>query len=137
MSICNAIFVESLRTELSAFEFLGPKGGLHVNEEGVDGITGAMIADGVDECRKAVRKQIGAGADWIKVSAENLVQRRTELFSEMPFFNLGIRRFVCVDCCSRERVRAEYVYRLFDRLQIPIANVRCSAKGRQRVSPHV
>ena len=33
----------------------------------MDGVTGAEVADGVDECIKAVRRQIGAGADWIKV----------------------------------------------------------------------
>ncbi|THG94173.1 hypothetical protein EW145_g8195 [Phellinidium pouzarii] len=47
----------------------GPKGNLRVNEEGVQGISGAEVADGVEECRKAVRRQIGAGADWIKVRA--------------------------------------------------------------------
>ena len=46
---------------------LGPKGNLNVNREGIEGIVGAEAADGVDECRKAVRRQIGAGADWIKV----------------------------------------------------------------------
>ncbi|EMD32606.1 hypothetical protein CERSUDRAFT_161559 [Gelatoporia subvermispora B] len=48
----------------------GPKGGIHPNQEGVDGITGAEVADGVVECVKAVRRQIGAGADWIKVYAD-------------------------------------------------------------------
>ena len=38
-----------------------------MNQEGVQGITGAEAADGIDECRKVVRRQIGAGADWIKV----------------------------------------------------------------------
>ena len=33
----------------------------------MDGVTGAEVADGVVECVKAVRRQIGAGADWIKV----------------------------------------------------------------------
>lgn len=46
---------------------LGPKSDLSVNQEGVQGITGAEAADGIDECRKVVRRQIGAGADWIKV----------------------------------------------------------------------
>jgi len=41
--------------------------------EGVEGITGAIVADGVDECRKAVRKQLGAGADWIKFYAGSFV----------------------------------------------------------------
>ena len=30
-------------------------------------MSGAEVADGVKECRKAVRRQVGAGADWIKV----------------------------------------------------------------------
>lgn len=49
--------------------FPGPKGALNINTEGVEGITGAEVADGVDECRRAVRRQVGAGADWIKVCA--------------------------------------------------------------------
>lgn len=47
--------------------YTGPKGTIHVNREGIDGITGAEVADGRDDCIKAVRRQIGAGADWIKV----------------------------------------------------------------------
>lgn len=42
----------------------GPKLSLHPLGEGVEGITGAQVVDGVEECRKAVRQQIGAGADW-------------------------------------------------------------------------
>jgi hypothetical protein len=38
-----------------------------MSKEGVDGVTGTEVADGTDECIKAVRRQIGAGADWIKV----------------------------------------------------------------------
>ncbi|KAI0308341.1 hypothetical protein B0F90DRAFT_1807545 [Multifurca ochricompacta] len=45
----------------------GPKGSLVLNKEGIDGITGAEVTDGVEGCRQAVRRQIGAGADWIKV----------------------------------------------------------------------
>ncbi|KIJ54064.1 hypothetical protein M422DRAFT_201167 [Sphaerobolus stellatus SS14] len=45
----------------------GPKGAHHMNTEGVEGLTGAVAADGVAECRKEVRRQVGAGADWIKV----------------------------------------------------------------------
>ncbi|KAF8555087.1 hypothetical protein OG21DRAFT_1597060 [Imleria badia] len=37
-------------------------------QNGIDGITGAEVADGCDECIKAVRRQIGAGADWIKAN---------------------------------------------------------------------
>lgn len=28
---------------------------------------GAEVADGEMECRRAVRRQVGVGADWIKV----------------------------------------------------------------------
>ncbi|OBZ78983.1 hypothetical protein A0H81_01314 [Grifola frondosa] len=48
----------------------GPKSRLHVNQEGVEGVTGAEIADGEVECVKAVRRQVGAGADWIKIYAD-------------------------------------------------------------------
>ncbi|KAI0079545.1 hypothetical protein K474DRAFT_1591735 [Panus rudis PR-1116 ss-1] len=46
----------------------GPKNRLYPSRDGVQGITGAEMADGVDECVKVVRRQVGAGADWIKVS---------------------------------------------------------------------
>jgi hypothetical protein len=39
----------------------GPKSSIHMNHEGVEGITGAEFADGKDGCIKAVRRQIGAG----------------------------------------------------------------------------
>ncbi|OJA08863.1 hypothetical protein AZE42_01747 [Rhizopogon vesiculosus] len=48
----------------------GPKSSLYVNKEGIDGVTGVEVADGTDECIKAVRRQIGAGADWIKIYAD-------------------------------------------------------------------
>ena len=41
---------------------------LYPAQEGIDGIRGAESVDGVDACIREVRKQIGAGADWIKVS---------------------------------------------------------------------
>ena len=47
----------------------GPKSRLHLHQEGVEGVTGATFVDGEVECVKAVRKQVGAGADWIKVSS--------------------------------------------------------------------
>jgi hypothetical protein len=46
----------------------GPRGVHHLNMDGVEGMTGAEVADGKEGCRAAVRRQIGAGADWIKVS---------------------------------------------------------------------
>lgn len=45
----------------------GPKSSLYLNKEGIDSVTGVDAADGTQECIKAVRRQIGAGADWIKV----------------------------------------------------------------------
>lgn len=45
----------------------GPKSKINLNQEGIEGITGAEVADGEVECVKAVRRQVGAGADWIKV----------------------------------------------------------------------
>ncbi|KAJ7312996.1 hypothetical protein DFH08DRAFT_436557 [Mycena albidolilacea] len=54
----------------------GPKGSIHFNKEGVEGIVGAEAADGPDECIRAVRKQIGAGADWIKIYADYPVRSR-------------------------------------------------------------
>ncbi|EJD54380.1 hypothetical protein AURDEDRAFT_156160 [Auricularia subglabra TFB-10046 SS5] len=48
----------------------GPKGNIHLDRQGVDGQLGAEATDGVEECRKAVRRQLGAGADWIKIYAD-------------------------------------------------------------------
>ncbi|TCD62877.1 hypothetical protein EIP91_006283 [Steccherinum ochraceum] len=48
----------------------GPKNGRYPNRDGVEGIMGAEVADGVEECIKAVRRQVGAGADWIKLYAD-------------------------------------------------------------------
>ncbi|KAF8799853.1 hypothetical protein BYT27DRAFT_7119399 [Phlegmacium glaucopus] len=47
----------------------GPKSTLYPAQEGIDGIKGAESVDGVDACVREVRKQIGAGADWIKVES--------------------------------------------------------------------
>ncbi|KAF7369260.1 Amidohydro-rel domain-containing protein [Mycena venus] len=54
----------------------GPKGSIHMNKEGVEGVVGAEAADGTAECIRAVRKQIGAGADWIKIYADYPVRSR-------------------------------------------------------------
>jgi len=60
----------------------GPKGDLHPYKEGVDGMKGAEVVDGEDECRKAVRRQVGAGADWIKVYADYRSRSRMSGVSE-------------------------------------------------------
>ncbi|KAF8204132.1 hypothetical protein BJ912DRAFT_896082 [Pholiota molesta] len=48
----------------------GPRSSLYPSQQGVDGVNGAEPVDGVDNCVKEVRKQIGAGADWIKIYAD-------------------------------------------------------------------
>ncbi|KAI0713110.1 hypothetical protein C8T65DRAFT_717820 [Cerioporus squamosus] len=48
----------------------GPKSSLHLHQDGIEGVTGAQFVDGEAECIRAVRKQVGAGADWIKVYAD-------------------------------------------------------------------
>jgi hypothetical protein len=40
---------------------------LHPSCPGVEGVMGAEPADGVDGCIREVRRQIGVGADWVKV----------------------------------------------------------------------
>ncbi|KAJ7234762.1 hypothetical protein B0H12DRAFT_1238973 [Mycena haematopus] len=54
----------------------GPKSSLHMNKEGVEGAVGAEAADGSAECIRVVRRQIGAGADWIKIYADYPVRSR-------------------------------------------------------------
>ncbi|KAI0275291.1 hypothetical protein BC834DRAFT_928010 [Gloeopeniophorella convolvens] len=54
----------------------GPKSAVLVNKEGIDGITGAEAADGIAGCVRAVRRQVGAGADWIKIYADYRVRSR-------------------------------------------------------------
>ncbi|KAH9885438.1 hypothetical protein C8Q73DRAFT_749218 [Cubamyces lactineus] len=51
----------------------GPKSNLHLHQDGVEGVTGAEFVDGEAKCMKAVRKQVGAGADWVKVLYTDLV----------------------------------------------------------------
>ncbi|KDR85897.1 hypothetical protein GALMADRAFT_132525 [Galerina marginata CBS 339.88] len=54
----------------------GPRSSLYPAQEGIDGIKGAEPVDGVDACVKEVRKQIGAGADWIKIYADYPIRTR-------------------------------------------------------------
>ncbi|KAJ7054173.1 hypothetical protein C8F01DRAFT_1164202 [Mycena amicta] len=54
----------------------GPKSSIHVNQEGVEGVVGAEAADGPAECIRAVRRQIGAGADCVKIYADYPVRSR-------------------------------------------------------------
>ncbi|KAJ6482559.1 hypothetical protein C8R45DRAFT_904822 [Mycena sanguinolenta] len=54
----------------------GPKSSIHLNREGVEGVVGAEAADGSAECMRAVRRQIGAGADWIKIYADYPIRSR-------------------------------------------------------------
>ncbi|KAF7303856.1 Amidohydro-rel domain-containing protein [Mycena indigotica] len=54
----------------------GPKGAVRVNKEGLDDVVGAEAADGPMECIRVVRRQIGAGADCIKIYADYPVRSR-------------------------------------------------------------
>jgi hypothetical protein len=45
----------------------GPKSSLYLNQEGINGVTSIDVADGTQECIKAIQRQIGVGTDWIKV----------------------------------------------------------------------
>ncbi|KAF8893709.1 hypothetical protein CPB84DRAFT_1783219 [Gymnopilus junonius] len=54
----------------------GPRSSLYPHQQGIDGVNGAEPVDGIAECVKEVRKQIGAGADWIKIYADYSVRTR-------------------------------------------------------------
>ncbi|KAJ8507539.1 hypothetical protein ONZ45_g10101 [Pleurotus djamor] len=63
----------------------GPKSSIHPNQEGIDGVTGAEVVDGVDNCVREVRRQIGAGADWIKIYADyRVLSRLSTSFAPAP-----------------------------------------------------
>ena len=47
---------------------------------------GVQVADGPDECRKAVREQIGNGADWIKIYADQRVSTANGVVHSIPTF---------------------------------------------------
>jgi len=47
---------------------------------------GVQVVDGPDECRKAVREQIGNGADWIKVYADQRVSTADGVVHSIPTF---------------------------------------------------
>ncbi|KAG9019387.1 Nucleoporin nup84 [Tulasnella sp. 427] len=70
----------------------GPKGDLHPGVEGVDGKRGAEVADGEAECIRAVRRQVGAGANWIKIYADYPIRSRLNVVSprmaarDLPLF---------------------------------------------------
>lgn len=69
--VCTGSYGEIFFVNFSSqklMDQIGPKSSLHLNQEGVEGVTGAEAADGVDDCIRVTRRQIGAGADWIKVS---------------------------------------------------------------------
>jgi imidazolonepropionase-like amidohydrolase len=47
---------------------------------------GVQVVDGPDECRKAVREQIGNGADWIKLYADQHVSTADGVVHSIPTF---------------------------------------------------
>lgn len=54
----------------------GPRSYINVHEDGREGVTGAQVVDGTVECIRAVRQQIGGGADWIKIYADYRTRSR-------------------------------------------------------------
>ncbi|PPQ96795.1 hypothetical protein CVT26_006209 [Gymnopilus dilepis] len=54
----------------------GPRSSLYPHQQGINGVNGAEPVDGIAECVKEVRKQIGAGADWVKIYADYTVRAR-------------------------------------------------------------
>ncbi|KZV76357.1 hypothetical protein PENSPDRAFT_747805 [Peniophora sp. CONT] len=54
----------------------GPRSTVYPSQDGIDGIIGAELVDGEVECLKAVRRQIGAGADWLKIYADYKARSR-------------------------------------------------------------
>ena len=47
---------------------------------------GVQVVDGPDECRRAVREQIGNGADWIKLYADQRVSTADGVVHSIPTF---------------------------------------------------
>ncbi|KAJ7621447.1 hypothetical protein FB45DRAFT_1032701 [Roridomyces roridus] len=71
----------------------GPKSSIRLNTEGIEGVIGAEAADGPADCIRAVRRQIGAGADLIKIYADYPIRSRLGTLSprvatrSIPTFN--------------------------------------------------
>ena len=63
---------------------------------------GVQVVDGPDECRKAVREQIGNGADWIKVYADERVSTQSGVVHSIPTFTQEEFHAI-VDEAHRER----------------------------------
>ncbi|KAF4573685.1 hypothetical protein EYR36_008203 [Pleurotus pulmonarius] len=75
----------------------GPKGAIHVNQEGIDDVAGGEAADGVEECTKVTRRQIGAGADWIKIYANYRVLSRLSASSSSSLAKLSFPTFTAAE----------------------------------------
>jgi len=85
---------------IASGESISPTGGhsdaTHGYREDLFAIPGAMqgIADGADECRKAVRAQVKRGADVIKLTATGGVLSNTAAGVEQQFFEDELRAIV-------------------------------------------
>ncbi|KAJ3521806.1 hypothetical protein NM688_g8970 [Phlebia brevispora] len=99
----------------------GPKNRLYPNRDGVEGVTGAEVADGESECRRAVRRQVGAGADWIKV----IVSLRQRSFITNGRITQDLRR-----CVFRYRCVPRAVYAADYRARARIADADPITAGR-------
>ncbi|KAF4605972.1 hypothetical protein EYR38_000017 [Pleurotus pulmonarius] len=112
----------------------GPKGATHVNQEGIDGVTGAEAADGVDECTKVIRRQIGAGADSIKIYTDSRVLPRMSAssspslaklsFPMFPTFSTAEMQAIISTAHSAEIQPQDYTQRMRMRLAPRIALLR-------------
>ncbi|HLX13247.1 MAG TPA: amidohydrolase family protein, partial [Bacteroidota bacterium] len=65
---------------------------------------GVQVVDGADECRKAVREEIGNGADWIKVYADRnyFINEKGEVHS-IPTFTYGELKAICDEAHKNHR----------------------------------
>lgn len=99
---------------------IGPKSTLYPSQEGIDGIKGAVSVDGVDACVREVRKQIGAGADWIKVGIPRLYGILTG--TNTPYIDL--RRYLK---SLESLLDSRFSYFESFRLLLPFTYERCFA----------
>ncbi|KAJ3563287.1 hypothetical protein NP233_g9037 [Leucocoprinus birnbaumii] len=58
-----------------------PRSSLFPSRNGVEGVLGAEVADGIGGCIREVRKQVGVGADWIKIYADYRVRAQMGVIS--------------------------------------------------------
>jgi imidazolonepropionase-like amidohydrolase len=63
---------------------------------------GVQVCDGAEECRKAVREQLGRGADWIKIYSDQRSWVENGILHSRPTFTMDELKAI-VDEAHRER----------------------------------